>query len=240
MNCDETTFVCIKQMDASMFYNVDAFVAVPGVYVQQACREFPGHIKVCAQDVSIYSEGAYTGEIGAKMFRELGVVYALVGHSERRIYFNENNEDVSRKLANCLQFGLSPVLCIGESVECRERGDHIEFLRAQLVGSLGSARRVSADVAYEPVWAIGSGRTAGNVEIQEVAGHIRAWMDELELSGRILYGGAVSAASAGGIGGLVHIDGVLVGGASLTEEFGQIAAALGRVEAESETREPDE
>lgn len=224
--CDSGTLDMLGGLRRGQFRGVDAFIAVPSIYIPLARGAFPDYVAVGAQDVSEYEEGAYTGEVSARMLREQGVRYVLLGHSERRLHLGESCERVQSKLQRCLGHGLRPVLCIGESSDCRRAGGHLGFLRDQLRRSVGSAGNIELDIAYEPVWAIGGDETASCDDIAEAAEHIRGWAEELQLRGRVLYGGAVSMENIDSIAAVQSIDGVLVGGSSLSAEFGRIAQRM--------------
>jgi len=184
-----------------------------------------------AQDVSDHDDGAYTGEISAGMLVKLGCTYAVVGHSERRQYHDESDELVNRKALACLRNGLSPIVCVGEGLPIREAGEHVEYTLAQVRAALAdiSAEAVLNLVfAYEPVWAIGTGKVATPDDAQEVCAAIRACLAEkygakVADQVRVLYGGSVKASSAAGLMAQPDIDGALVGGASLDgDEFSLI------------------
>jgi len=184
-----------------------------------------------AQDVSEHDDGAYTGEISASMLVKLGCQYAVVGHSERRQYHDETDELVNRKALKCLANGISPIICIGEGLPIREAGQHVEYTVGQLKAALsGIAADAMASVviAYEPVWAIGTGHVATPADAQEVCAAIRACIadlygDKVADEVRVLYGGSVKAGSAGALMAQADIDGALVGGASLdADEFSLI------------------
>ncbi|WP_395306754.1 triose-phosphate isomerase [Mycobacterium sp. AMU20-3851] len=186
-----------------------------------------------AQDVSQHDSGAYTGEISGAFLAKLGVTFAVVGHSERRTYHGETDELVAAKAAAALKHGLTPIVCIGEALEVREAGNHVEFNVTSLRGSLAglTAEQISQVViAYEPVWAIGTGRVASAADAQEVCAAIRAELAELAdkdvaASVRVLYGGSVNAKNVGEIVGQTDVDGALVGGASLDgEQFATLSA----------------
>lgn len=186
-----------------------------------------------AQDVSQHDSGAYTGEISGSFLAKLGVTFAVVGHSERRTYHHEDDAVVAAKALAALKHGLTPIVCIGEQLEVREAGDHVEFNVNSLRGSLAgmSAEQISQVViAYEPVWAIGTGRVAGAADAQEVCAAIRtelAALSSKEIAGgvRVLYGGSVNAKNVGEIVGQADVDGALVGGASLDgEQFATLSA----------------
>jgi len=176
-----------------------------------------------AQDVSAYPNGAYTGEVSATMLAKLGCSYVVVGHSERRAYHHEDDELVNAKAKAALANDIAPILCVGEGLEVREAGEHVAHTLAQLDGSLAglTAEQVQrVVVAYEPVWAIGTGKTATPADAQEVIGAIRARLGkaygaDVADSTRILYGGSVKGANIAGIMEQPDIDGALVGGASL-------------------------
>lgn len=188
-------------------------------------------IALCAQDVHGEDRGAFTGEVSAPMLRDAGCRYGLVGHSERRRLFGESNEDANRKAKALLRAGLTPVLCVGESLEEREADQTTSVVRRQLKEGLNN---LSADdirrsiVAYEPVWAIGTGRTASPEQAEDVHRFIRQFIErmagvERADAIRILYGGSVNPANTGALMAQKDIDGVLVGAASLDlDSFGKI------------------
>ncbi|MBS7546577.1 triose-phosphate isomerase [Dietzia massiliensis] len=186
-----------------------------------------------AQDVSVHESGAYTGEISASMLAKLGCTYVVVGHSERRDYHAETDELVAAKAAAAHRHGLTPIVCVGEKLEVREAGDHVDFVVNQLKGSLEgltTAQLASTVIAYEPVWAIGTGKTASAADAQEVCAAIRSALAELAdaetaESMRVLYGGSVNASNVGELLEQSDVDGGLVGGASLKpDEFAQLCA----------------
>lgn len=187
-----------------------------------------------AQDVSAHEKGAYTGEISAGMLARLGCSWVVVGHSERREYHNETNEQVAAKAKAALGKGISPIVCVGEPLEVRESGEHVDYVTAQTresLAGLSAENLANTVIAYEPVWAIGTGEVASAADAQEVCRAIRDLI--IELAGedvaagiRILYGGSVKTDSVGEIVGQPDVDGGLVGGASLDgEEFAKLAAA---------------
>ena len=176
-----------------------------------------------AQDVSEHDDGAYTGDISADMLAKLGCTYVIVGHSERRQYHGETDELVNAKAVKALSKGLTPIICVGESLEVRKAGQHVEFTVAQVRGALAgipAGQVAGLVIAYEPVWAIGTGEVATPEDAQEVCGAIRRAVTELydEATGqsvRIQYGGSVKPGSVTAIMAKPDIDGALVGGASL-------------------------
>ncbi len=188
-------------------------------------------VKYAAQDVSVHESGAYTGEISAGMLAKLGCSYVVVGHSERREYHAESDETVNAKAHAALGAGMTPIVCVGEGLDIRQAGEHVPYTLAQVDGSLaGFTAEQLADlvVAYEPVWAIGTGEVATPDDAQEVCAAIRERVRETHGDAaadgiRILYGGSVKAANVAGIMEKSDVDGCLVGGASLqADEFGGI------------------
>jgi triosephosphate isomerase len=186
-----------------------------------------------AQDVSQHDSGAYTGEISGAFLAKLGCTYVVVGHSERRTYHHEDDALVAAKAAAAFKHGLIPIVCIGEHLEVREAGNHVEHSVTQLQGSLAglSAEQIgNAVIAYEPVWAIGTGRVASAADAQEVCKGIRDELSKLaspQLAAgvRVLYGGSVNAKNIGEIIAQEDVDGALVGGASLdAEQFATLSA----------------
>ncbi len=184
-----------------------------------------------AQDLSPHQSGAYTGDISGPMLAKLGCSYVVVGHSERRQYHAEYDELVNAKVRAALANDITPIMCIGEGLEVREAGNHVAHTLSQLDGGLAGLTGTQVEkvvVAYEPVWAIGTGKTATPADAQEVIGAIRERLAETQGSTvahavRILYGGSVKASNVGEIMNEPDIDGALVGGASLdAEEFTKI------------------
>jgi len=185
-----------------------------------------------AQDISAHKEGAYTGEVSGAMLAKLGVSYVVVGHSERRQYHRETDEVVNTKTKAAFANGMTPIVCVGEGLEVRQAGEHVAHTLAQVDGAIEglSAEQVAgAVIAYEPVWAIGTGEVATPEDAQEVCAAIRARLEELHgtdtgASTRILYGGSVNANNVASIMAQTDVDGALVGGASLdADDFASIA-----------------
>ena len=186
-----------------------------------------------AQDLSQHDSGAYTGEISGAFLAKLGCTFVVVGHSERRTYHDESDALVAAKTAAALKHGLTPIVCIGEGLEIREAGNHVDYNVEQLRGSLAglTAEQIGTIViAYEPVWAIGTGRVASAADAQEVCAAIRAELGalatpEIAATVRVLYGGSVNAKNVAEIVGQPDVDGALVGGASLDgEQFATLSA----------------
>ena len=187
------------------------------------------------QTLSELDNGAHTGDISAQMLLEFGCDYVIVGHSERRDDHGESSELVAEKALKAISSGLTPIICIGESLQTREAGELESFLRAQLdaLTALMTAEQLSkAVIAYEPIWAIGTGVTATPEQAQEVhafiRGHLASFSEDLALGMQILYGGSVKASNAKELFAQPDIDGGLIGGASLkVEEFRQVCQAAG-------------
>lgn len=215
---------------------VTRVVCVPFPYLAQAAELLADStVEIGVQNVSEYPQGAYTGEISAGMVAEFGSRYVIVGHSERRSLFGEVDEVVARKAATVLGSGMTPIVCVGETLDEREAGRVESVLRRQLDALdpiVDAAALTGIVVAYEPVWAIGTGRAASPAQVQEVLAFIRNW---LAAHGReagdvkILYGGSVKPDGAAELFGLPDCDGGLIGGASLVAaEFNAICGAAGK------------
>jgi triosephosphate isomerase len=209
-----------------LYKDTDVKAAICAPYTQLAALKaaFEGTgIGVGAQNVHFESQGAYTGEISTAMLEEIGVDYCIVGHSERRQYFNETDETVNKKLHQLFTTTIIPVLCVGEVLEERDAGKEFDVVKTQMEGALAglSADQVSRlVVAYEPVWAIGTGRTASPEQANEMCAYIRNVVEKLydeEVCDRVIiqYGGSVKPSNATEIMNMDEIDGALVGGASL-------------------------
>lgn len=202
----------------------EILICPPYVYIHRLINAFAGSpVMVGSQNVFWENEGAYTGEISAPMLKSLGVNSCIIGHSERRQYFSETDETVNKRLVACLKADLMPIVCVGETLREREAGRTLQVVKSQLTGGLqglpaGDAGRIV--VAYEPVWAIGTGKTATPEIAQEVHSAIRSLLAEIfgkEKAGtiRILYGGSVKPDNIDALMAKEDIDGALVGGASL-------------------------
>lgn len=190
------------------------------------------NIKVGAQNMYHQDSGAYTGEISPVFLKAMNVEFVILGHSERRQYFLESNEEINKKVASALKHGLKPILCVGETLEEREKGITFDVIGEQVKKCLADLKQYNLEdivVAYEPVWAIGTGRTATKEDANEVIGFIRQQLKEvlgekLSLNTRILYGGSVKSSNIRELMEMPEIDGALVGGASLdAAEFAKIA-----------------
>ena len=190
-------------------------------------------IRYGAQDLSPHDSGAYTGDISGAMLARLGCSYVVVGHSERREHHGEDDTLINGKVKAALRHGLTPILCIGEGLEIREAGRHVEHTISQLDADLDGVTAEQASqvvLAYEPVWAIGTGRVATPADAQEVCAAVRARLSDsrgadVAAATRILYGGSVKANNVGDLVGQDDINGALVGGASLdVDEFAKLCA----------------
>lgn len=209
----------------------DVLICPPAVSLETALAATVGsNVSIGAQTMHFAAEGAYTGEISPPMLSELGVPYVILGHSERRQYYGENDADLARKVRAALDAGLTPVLCCGETLDQREAGQTESTVGAQIDADLddvGATELASLAVAYEPIWAIGTGKTATSEEAEQTIAFIRrrlatrfgAAADAV----RILYGGSVKSSNIDALMAQPNIDGVLVGGASLdAQEFARI------------------
>lgn len=204
--------------------DVKTAICAPFVYLSLLKKLFAGtDIKVGAQNAFYEDEGAFTGEVSVKMLEDLGVDYCVIGHSERRQYFGETNEAINKKLKRLLAGSITPILCVGENLKQREEEEQYVVVRDQLVGALAGIAPEDAArivIAYEPVWAIGTGKTATPEEAEDMCEFIRNAVEALYGEGvadqvLIQYGGSVKPANAAEIMNMSNIDGALVGGASL-------------------------
>lgn len=210
---------------------VDVVFCVPAIDIIPAMEAAKGtNIQIGAENMYFEEKGAYTGEISPNMLNDAGVKYVIIGHSERREYFAETNETVNKKVLKAFEHGITPIICCGESLTQREQGITIDWIRQQIKIAFLNAtadQAKTAVIAYEPIWAIGTGKVATTEQAEEVCAAIRACIGEIydEATAqaiRIQYGGSVSAASAPELFAQPDIDGGLVGGASLKPDFGKI------------------
>lgn len=211
--------------------NADVVFCVPAINLTTAIEAAKGtNIAIGAQNMYFEENGAYTGEIAPNMLTEIGVKYVIIGHSERREYFAETDETVNKKVLKAIEHGITPIICCGESLTQREQGVTIDLIRQQIKIAF---LNVTADqaketvIAYEPIWAIGTGKVATTEQAEEVCKAIRECIGEIYDAPtadaiRIQYGGSVTAASAAELFSQPNIDGGLVGGASLKVDFGKI------------------
>lgn len=210
---------------------VDVVFCVPAIDIIPVGNVIKGtNIALGAENMYFEESGAYTGEISPAMLVDAGVKYVILGHSERRQYFAETDETVNKKVKKALEHGLTPIMCCGETLEQREQGITIDFVRMQIkcgLNGLTADEAVKVVIAYEPIWAIGTGKTATSEEAEEVCCAIRGviremYGDEAAENIRIQYGGSVNGKNAAELFAMKDIDGGLVGGASLKEEFKDI------------------
>ena len=221
----ETLKPLVVSDDVDVVFCVPAIDIIP---VVEACKG--SNIEVGAENMYFEEKGAYTGEISAAMLKDAGVKYVILGHSERRDYFKEDDALLNKKVKKAFEAGLTPILCCGETLEQREMGITLDWIRTQIKSDLVgvSAEQVASMViAYEPIWAIGTGKTATSDQAEEVCGAIRECIKEVydEATAeavRIQYGGSVNAGNAAELFAKADIDGGLVGGASLKPDFGKI------------------
>ncbi len=211
----------------------DILICVPSVYLPFAKQVAAGHNKdtesfkilIGAQDCHYEDKGAYTGNLSCNMLKEFAIDYTIVGHSERRQNEKETNEIVAKKAATAIRYSITPIICVGEPTEIRESGKHLEFIAKQVFESTEGVEIEQAIIAYEPVWAIGSGKVPTTDEIEEMNSYIKKVLskksDLQEDEITVLYGGSVRAANCAEIARCSSVDGLLVGGASLngTEFF---------------------
>jgi len=215
----------VATKDADVVFCVPAISLIPAVQAVKGTD-----IAIGAENMYYEENGAYTGEIAPNMLTDIGVKYVIIGHSERREYFAETDENVNKKVLKAFEHGITPIVCCGESLTQREQGVTIDFIRQQIkiaFLSVTSEQAKKAVIAYEPIWAIGTGKVATTQQAQEVCKAIRQCIAELYDQAtadaiRIQYGGSVSASSAAELFSQPDIDGGLVGGASLKLDFGKI------------------
>lgn len=206
---------------AALDNRVDVVIIPPAVFVGAVQEAFGGASQVGLQNISSWESGAYTGETSAEMARDVGCQYVLVGHSERRQYFNETDDIVAQKVGRALEAGLTAIVCVGETLEERESGEAEQVVSAQVQSALNgvtSEQWSNIIVAYEPVWAIGTGKTATAEDAQAMHSRIRKVLSEMGAPAdnvSLLYGGSVKADNAAALFEQPDIDGGLVGGASL-------------------------
>lgn len=211
--------------------DADVVFCVPAIDIIPAMEAAKGsNIQIGAENMYFEEKGAYTGEISPAMLTDAGVKYVVLGHSERREYFAETSETVNKKMLKAFEHGITPIMCCGETLTQREQGVTMDFIRQQVkVGFLGvtAEQAATAVIAYEPIWAIGTGKTATTEQAQEVCKGIRECIAEIYDQAtadaiRIQYGGSVNAATAPELFAQPDIDGGLVGGAALKPDFGKI------------------
>jgi triosephosphate isomerase len=238
MNTDIESGVSLAEqlIEVDVPQNTMVILAPPYTHlssIDQIIREKNGFY-LASQNMSQHEKGAYTGEISASMLKSVGVSHVIIGHSERREYFGDTDEIIGEKVKSVLDNGLKPILCVGESLQQRESGNHFDVVAGQLEKGLANVRRSNVDdviVAYEPVWAIGTGVTASPAQAQEIHEFIRLQLEEkfgqyASAVIPILYGGSVNAGNATELFSNPDVDGGLVGGAALkSDDFKEIILA---------------
>ncbi len=214
--------------------DVDVVFCVPSIDIFPALETTKGStINIGAQNMYYEETGPYTGEISPKMLTDAGIHYVIVGHSERREYFAETDETVNKKVLKALEHGITPIICCGESLKQRQQGVYVEWICSQIKIALQNVTKEQAKeavIAYEPIWAIGTGETASASQADEVCGVIRELIckmydEETAEKIHILYGGSMNSENAAELLAEPNIDGGLVGGASLKPDFGKIVNA---------------
>jgi triosephosphate isomerase len=207
--------------------DVEVVVAVPFTSLSDVKKAIEGtRIKLAAQNMHWEDKGAYTGEISPLMLKEIGIDYCIIGHSERRQYFNETDETVNRKVKAALNHGIKPIICVGETLEQRDNNEEEQVVEQQVLKALDGVEHDHIKdivIAYEPVWAIGTGRTASSIDADKMCGFIRQiignkYGEEASKTIRIQYGGSVKPNNIKELMDMENIDGALVGGASLVVE----------------------
>ena len=231
MTPSQAVALCGELKDLVKSDDVDVVYCVPAIDIVPVVEAVKGtNVEVGAENMYFEEKGAYTGEICASMLVDAGVKYVIIGHSERRDYFKEDDALLNKKVKKAFEAGLTPILCCGETLEQREMGITLDWIRVQIKSDLVG---VSADqvasmvIAYEPIWAIGTGKTATTEQAQEVCKAVRDCIAEIYDAAtaqavRIQYGGSVNAGNAAELFAQPDIDGGLVGGASLKADFGKI------------------
>ena len=231
MTPSQAVALCEELKDVVKSDSVDVVYCVPAIDIVPVVEAVKGtNVEVGAENMYFEEKGAYTGEISAEMLVDAGVKYVIIGHSERRDYFKEDDALLNKKVKKAFEAGLTPILCCGETLEQREMGVTMDWIRLKIKSDLVG---VTADqvkemvIAYEPIWAIGTGKTATTEQAQEVCKGVRDCIAEMYDAAtaeavRIQYGGSVNAGNAAELFAQPDIDGGLVGGASLKKDFGSI------------------
>lgn len=207
--------------------NVEKVLCVPFLSLKDMKKACEGtDIKIGAQNMHWEESGAFTGEVSPIMLKELDIDYVIIGHSERRLYFNETDETVNKKVLKALEYNINPIMCVGETLEEKEAGNEKEVVKNQIVKGLKDVSFEDVEkivVAYEPIWAIGTGKTASSDDANEMIGYIRQIIEEIYNNNvkekvRIQYGGSVKPSNVSELMKKEEIDGALVGGASLNAQ----------------------
>lgn len=228
----------VEYIEINAIKNTQTIIAPSFPFLHPISGRIKGKIKLAAQNCSEYNNGAYTGDVSTEMLKDCGVSHVIIGHSERRKYHHENDETINLKIKKVLSDDLIPILCIGETLQERENNQYFDVVKTQLIKGLEGLNKHHADkliIAYEPVWAIGTGKTASPEQAQEMHAFIRMQLGEIfdkaiadEI--KILYGGSCNAQNAAQLFACNDIDGGLIGGASLkSEEFIKIIEAAEKI-----------
>ncbi len=224
---DELLYQIGEKLEDNLPKNVELVICPPALYLELA-TDFAQEIefKIGAQNVSEYDNGAYTGEISAQMLSSMDMDYCIVGHSERRKYFGESSDVLSTKVQRLLEYGIQPIFCVGEQLEERESNKYFDIVKSQIsegIFNLSLSEFSNVVIAYEPVWAIGTGKTASPEQAQEMHAYIRNLVSDkygVEMADEttILYGGSCNAKNAKELFSQTDVDGGLIGGAALNAE----------------------
>lgn len=221
---NEEALSFIKSVSNVIYDNCDAIICAPFPCLSLLVENKSQYIKIAAQNMNENNEGAYTGEVSAIMLKNIGVEYCVIGHSERREYYNETDEKINLKLKKALEYSITPILCVGEKLDIRENNLEEDWLTKQLDIDLKDFKNNQIEkiiIAYEPIWAIGTGKTATAQIANETCGFIRKYIEKhygIFTSEKILilYGGSVKVSNIGELVSKPNIDGALIGGASLS------------------------
>lgn len=239
MNCSRSEAIQLASAvvaDSQPAENKEILLCVPSIHLADIAKiVLNTHVKLGAQDAYWQDAGAFTGEVSIKMLQDYQVDYLLVGHSERRALFGDDNRRVAKKFAAAIEYGIQPILCIGESLEQREAGTTLSVLKEQcqaVILEVGIEAFKHASIAYEPIWAIGTGRTATPEQAQAVHAELRQWLvglnETVAQELQILYGGSMNAGNADNLLSQTDINGGLIGGASLkANDFLKIYSVAG-------------
>lgn len=223
----ESTYLVNEIKESHLREDVEVVVAVPFTSLTEVKKAIEGtRIKLAAQNMHWEGQGAYTGEISPLMLKEIGIDYCIIGHSERRQYFNETDETVNKKAIAALSYSIKPIICVGETLEQREKNEEEKVVEEQILKAFEGIEEGQIKdivIAYEPVWAIGTGRTASSEDANKMCGFIRKiigykYGEKAAKTIRIQYGGSVKPTNIKELMDMDHIDGALVGGASLVAD----------------------
>lgn len=228
MHCDKDKLRYLSNLFRNEYDDIELIYAVPFTHLTHSKKCFPSFISIAAQDCSKYVKGAHTGEISAKMLVELGIKHIIIGHSERRCIF-DSNEDVAEKVVNALSENMNVIVCVGEDIEQRENGETLEVVCKQVecvFERMKSGEFKHIDVAYEPVWSIGTGIVPTSSDITDVVAFIKDMMLSYGIIGRVVYGGSVDVTNVCTLCDIEILNGFLVGKSSMNEGFVKIADCL--------------